>query len=263
MPARRSDRPWARRIAVSAAFVVCVIGSMIGVGVFGGTPISEAAGGLLAADGTYIAPGSGAFSIWTVIYVGLGLYTLWQWWDADSRGLAWLAAASMVLNAAWILVVQAGWVLASVLVIAALLGVLSALFVRCHRNRPAGRVEAVLTDGVFGLYLGWVCVAICANVAAALVGAGFDGFGAPQWWAVGVLAVAALVGVALARFAAGRLAVAAALIWGLAWIAVARAATEPSSTAVAIAAGVAAAVVAVATVVTRLRGMPSVGTPVR
>ncbi|MBZ2198262.1 tryptophan-rich sensory protein [Occultella gossypii] len=255
----RPRRHWPRRLAVSAAFVVCVLGSMIGVGVFGGPPISQAADGLLAADGTHLAPGGGAFSIWSVIYVGLGLYTVWQWWDGDSRGVALPAIASMLLNATWILVVQAGWVFASVVVITALLAVLAVLFVRCRRRRPAGWIEAFVTDGVFGLYLGWVCVAICANIAAALAGAGFDGFGVPQWWAVAVLAVVAAVGVVLAHFGGGRLGVAAALTWGLAWIAVGRTAGEPSSTVVAVAAGTAAGLVALASVFARLRGTPHGG----
>ncbi|CAM3538705.1 tryptophan-rich sensory protein [Occultella aeris] len=250
---QRFVRRWPRRIAVTVSFVVCVLGSMVGVGVFGGTPIAEAAGGLLAADSTHLAPASGAFSIWTAIYIGLGCYTVWQWWDDDTRALAWPAITSMLLNAAWILVVQAGWVFGSVLVIAVLLGVLALLFVRCLRRRPSSAIEAVVTDGVFGLYLGWVCVAICANIAAALAGAGFDGFGSPQWWSVGVLAVATVVGVALARFSRGRLAVAASLAWGLAWIAIARTVSEPSSTVVAIAAGAAAGVVALTAVVARVR----------
>ncbi len=80
-----TDRPLARQISVTVAYVVCLVGSMIGVGVFGGTPIAEAAGGVLASDSTHLAPASGAFSIWTLIYVGLGAYTLWQWWDFDDR----------------------------------------------------------------------------------------------------------------------------------------------------------------------------------
>src|SRR5690625_6559642 len=97
----------ARRIAVTVSYLVCLVGSMIGVGVFGGTPISEAAGGLLSTDATHLAPASTAFSVWTVIYIGLGAYTLWQWWDrSDPRRLGWLVVASLLLNAAWLLSMQ-------------------------------------------------------------------------------------------------------------------------------------------------------------
>src|SRR5690625_7219115 len=110
----------ARRVTVTVTYVVCVLGSMVGVGVFGGTPIAEAAGGLLSADATHLAPASSAFSVWTVIYIALGAYTVSQWWDrTDARRIAWLVVASLVLNAGWIPSVQAGSVGGSVAAIVA------------------------------------------------------------------------------------------------------------------------------------------------
>src|SRR5699024_4285191 len=58
-------RPVARQVSVSVSFVLMVMGSVIGVGALGGTPISEAAGGLLSTDATYVAPASAAFTLWT------------------------------------------------------------------------------------------------------------------------------------------------------------------------------------------------------
>ncbi len=247
-------RPVARQVVLTLGYIACVLGSMVGVGVFGGTPIAEAAGGALAADATHLAPGSGAFSVWSVIYVGLGGYTLWQWWDReDHRRVAWPALASLLLNAAWILVVQAGRLWLSVVVIAALLGVLALLFRRLLAGRPRSAVEAVVADGTFGLYLGWVSVATCANVAAALAAAGFTGGGRPEAWAVGVLVAVAVVGVGLAVVGRGRLAPAATLVWGVAWNAVARTTGQPRSTLTAVAAATAAAVVVAPTVSCRRR----------
>ncbi|WP_152192218.1 tryptophan-rich sensory protein [Georgenia satyanarayanai] len=251
----REDRSaLVRHVAVTVAYVVCVVGSLIGVGLFGGTPIAEAAGGVLAADSTHLAPDSPAFSVWSVIYAGLGLYTLWQWWDrADRRRIAWPVVASLVLNAAWILTVQAGRVWWSVVVIVALLAVLALTFQRLLAVPPRSRVEALVADGTMGLYLGWVSVATCANIAAALLDSGFTGGGAPEWWAVGVLAAVAVIGTALALVGRGRLAPAATIVWGLSWIAVARTSGAPESTTTAATAVTAAAVVAVVTIVVRLR----------
>ncbi|WP_245822473.1 tryptophan-rich sensory protein [Brachybacterium avium] len=243
----RSSRPLVRHLAVSVSFLLAMVGTAIGVGAFGGDPIDEAAGGLLAADATHLAPAGSAFMIWSVIYVGLGAFTLWQWWDRrDARRIAPQAIASLLLNAAWILTIQAGWVALSVVVIVLLLAVLADLFRRLTAVPPGGGLERIVVDGTFGLYLGWVSVATCANIAAALTGAGFSGFGVPSLLAVAVLAVVAVIGVALT--VAGRRPVAAplAMIWGLAWIAVGRATDEPHAPAVAIAAGVAAAVIALA-----------------
>ena len=250
----RPPRPLARRIAVTASFLLAMIGTAIGVGAFGGAPIAEAAGGLLAADSTHLAPAGSAFSIWSVIYVGLGAYTLWQWWDRrDARGIAPLAIASLLLNAAWILTIQAGWVALSVVVIALLLAVLADLFRRLAATPPGGLLERIVVDGTFGLYLGWVSVATCANIAAALKGAGFTGFGAPSLLAVAVLVVVAVIGVGLTL--AGRRPIAAplAMIWGLTWIAVGRATDEPHAPAVAITAVAVAAVIAVAAAAQWLR----------
>ena len=61
-----------RLIAVTVAEVLCVIGTLAGVGVFGGPEVAQAAGGGLSADATLIAPATQVFSIWSVIYVGLG-----------------------------------------------------------------------------------------------------------------------------------------------------------------------------------------------
>ncbi|MFI2105281.1 tryptophan-rich sensory protein [Isoptericola sp. NPDC019693] len=252
--------PRLQQVVVTVSLVVCVVGSMIGVGVFGGTRVEEAAGGALAADATLVAPASPAFSIWTVIYLGLAGYTVFQWLPAHAaderqRRLRLPVAATMLLNAAWILVVQAGVLWGSVLVIAVLLALLARTFLLLVRTPPSGLAERVLVDGTLGLYLGWVCVATVANVAAALAASGFDGGAVADWWAVGVLAVVAGIGVALAVRGRGRLAVAAAIAWGLAWVAVARAQGDPASAPAAASAVAAAVVVLGAAVVLRLRAL--------
>lgn len=251
-----------RRTVVAASAVVAVAGAFIGSGAAGGTPIQDASGGALSADATPIAPGGPAFGIWTVIYLGLFAYAIWQFLpaqktDARQRRLGYLVAASLLLNAAWILSVQQGLLWLSVPVIVLLLAVLVRAFRITCESRPRSVVETIVVDGTIGLYLGWVCVATAANVTAVLVAAGFDGFGIDRdVWAVGVIAVAGLVGVLLAIYGRGRLAPAASLCWGLAWVAVARLTGEPHSTPTAIAAIVAVVVVAAVTVLLRVRPGP-------
>jgi hypothetical protein len=237
-----------RQVAVTAAEVFCVLGTLAGVGVLG-TRVAESSGGALAADATLIAPAGAAFAIWTPIYLGLAGFTVYQWLPTQTteprhRAIGWLAAASMVLNAAWLLVTQQDWIWVSVVVMAALVVTLGVLVRRLQEHPSYGHGETVLVDGTFGLYLGWVAVAACANVTAALVASGVDpgGFVA-ELAAVVVLAVAAAVGVLLARRLGGRWAVAGAMAWGLLWIAWGRLADEPRSALVAVAAVVAAVVV--------------------
>jgi hypothetical protein len=198
-----------------------------------------------------------------VVYAGLVAYTAWQWLPRQrsnprQRSLGWLVAVSMLLNAAWILSVQAGWLAVSVVVILGLLATLVAAFLRYVRIRPASWQEAVVVDGTLGLYLGWTSVAVCANIAAALKAAGFSGFGLrPDVWSIAVLVVVAVVGIALAVKGEGRLALAGAIAWGLAWITVGRSADSPQSAPTAIAAAVAAAAVLGAAVIVRYRLTPA------
>ncbi len=248
-----------RQSVVLISATLAVVGAFIGSGAAGGTPIQDAAGGALAADATPIAPGGPAFAIWTPIYAGLLAYAVWQSLpkqktDDRQRRLGYPIAASLILNAAWILSIQFGFLGASVPIIAALLAVLVLAFRITIASRPKGIVESIVADGTVGLYLGWVCIATAANVTAFLVAAGFRGLGlGPDLWSVIVLAVACLVGVLVAVWGYGRLAPTVSLSWGLAWVAVARLTGDLHSTPTAIAAIAAIAVVITATVAIRAR----------
>jgi len=248
-----------RQVTVTLAEIFCVVGTLVGVGVLGDS-VATSSGGALAADATLLAPAGPAFAIWTPIYVGLAAYTVWQWRPAQAtaprqRRIGWLAAVSMVLNAIWLLVTQAGWLWVSVLVIGVLLATLVGIVAVLHTTPPTRAdswVEPILTDGTFGGYLGWVTVATCANVTAALVDAGVrPGGRTAALAAVLVLRAAAGAGTALAHRLGGRLAVGAALVWGLLWIAAGRTADQPRSVVTAVTAVLAALVVGASTLAAR------------
>ncbi|MGC5627988.1 TspO/MBR family protein [Georgenia sp. Z1344] len=253
----RADR--LRQVVVSVSAPLAILGAMVGSGALGGDPMAEAAGGAFAADATHVAPASPAFSIWSVIYLGLVAYAVWQWFPGQAsaerhRRVGYLVAGSMLLNAAWLLVVQAGWLAVSVVVMALLLGTLLIVAAILGRRAPTGAVDAIVTDGTMGLYLGWIVVATVANVAAVLAEAGLrESVRTPDVWSVGVLALVGLVGCALALWDRGRLAPGVAICWGLAWVGVARLTGDLESVPAATAALAAAAVVALVTVVARVR----------
>lgn len=230
-----------RQLFITASAVFWVFGTLFGLGILG-TRVEESSGGSLAADATLIAPATNAFSVWSVIYVGLFAYLIYQWLPANRstdrmRAIGWFAGWSMLLNAAWLLVTQRGWLEISVVVMIALVLVLGVLVGRLHTYRGKGWLDALLIDGTFGLYLGWVCVATCANIAATLVARGIPatGVGSTIATVVVLLVVLALAAV-LARRVGGRWAVAAGIAWGLSWVAVGRLTDQPRSTAVAVAA---------------------------
>ncbi|WP_298457399.1 tryptophan-rich sensory protein [uncultured Cellulomonas sp.] len=248
-----------RQITVLLGSLLAIAAAFVGSGAFGGPDQTEVGDGALAADATLVAPGQPAFAIWSVIYSGLLAYAVWQALpsrraDPRQRSTGWWVLGSMLLNALWITVVQAGLLGLSVPVIAALVAVLVVVLSRLVDRPASGVVEAVVVDGTLGLYLGWVVVATVANVAAVLTAAGYTELGlGPEVWSWIVLLVAAAIGVGLAVYGHGRLAVGAAIVWGLAWIAVARTSGDLQSGAAASAAVVAAVVVALATIAVRIR----------
>lgn len=249
----------ARQIIVLVSSVLAIVAAFIGSGVIVGTPVQEAAGGYLDSDSTLIAPGTGAFRIWSVIYTGMLAYAIWQALPAQraddrQRRLGYWVTASLVLNAVWIFSVQLDLLYLSLPIIVVLVAVLARIFVMLRRSAPKNRIEAVVADGALGLYLGWVIIATAANATAVLLAAGFEGFGlAPEAWAILVLTVAAAIGVALALWGGGRIAPTLSLCWGIAWVAVARLTDQPESVPTAIAALVAVGLILAATAYARIR----------
>ncbi len=251
-------------LLVLAGGILATVVAFLGAGVVGGTPVAEAAGGWLGQDATPVAPATPAFRIWSVIYLGLLAYSVWQLLPAQRRSsrqrtLRPWAAASMVLNAAWIWSVQLDQLTLSLVVIVVLLGVLVRMLLLTLEAPAESRLGAVVADGTFGLYLGWVTVATVANVAAVLAANGLEGLGPPagRWDDVAaavVLAAAAGVGVVTAWRSGGRLAPAVGLGWGLTWIGVGRLGGDWASAITATAAFLAAVVVLVAAVMVRPAG---------
>ena len=231
-----TSTPTWRAGIVTACAAVMVLGTLAGIGLLG-TRVEASSGGAFAADATLVTPAGPAFSIWSLIYLGLLGYVIWQWRAGESRRaarIAWPAAASMVLNALWLLMTQLGWLWLSVAVILALAAVLGVLVHRLGETPPKSPIEAVVVDGTFGVYLGWVSVASVANVTAVLVATGVDP--GPVWstvFAVVVLGVAALLGAWFAVRLGARWAIAAAMAWALGWIALGRLTGRPESALVA------------------------------
>jgi hypothetical protein len=251
-----------RPAIVAASAVVAVVGSFIGSGAAGGTEIQKASGGALAADATLLAPAGPAFSIWSVIYLGLLAYAVWQFLPQQRQQLrpqrlGYPVALSLLLNAAWILSIQFDQLWLSVPVIVALLLVLLWVFAILRKNRPTSTVDAIVTDGSLGLYLGWVCVATGANIAAWSVAMGWSGFGiSGTVWALGTLVGIVIIGLLLAVFGKGRLAPAASFAWGLSWLAVARISGDLQSIPVAVAGLIGATLVLLVTITLRLKATP-------
>jgi hypothetical protein len=174
----------------------------------------------------YFVPAGYVFSIWGIIYLGWIAFTIYQLQPSQKknerlRRLGYLFAISNLANAAWLLCWHYNLFGLSVLVMLTLLGLLIASYLRLNVNHAFVQpVEFWSVDVLFSVYLGWITVATVANIADWLYFVGWNGFGIPaQIWTVMMLAVASLLGLAMAilRRDVGYLAV---LVWAFVGIAV-------------------------------------------
>ncbi|GAA3025779.1 tryptophan-rich sensory protein [Microbacterium dextranolyticum] len=240
----------ARQIVVISAVVFMIIAAMFGVGLFGGTNVRDLQNGALAADATALAPATQAFSIWSVVYLLMIAYAIWQALPGErtrerQRTVGWWVALTAVLNGGWLLAAQYLNLLATVVAIVALLVALCITMRRLVLSPAERWMDRLLLDGTVGIHLGWVALATVANIAAWL-GAEVvpaPGEAAQTAWAIGVLVVVGLIGVALVVGAGGRIAPALAMAWGLVWIGAARTSGEPHAPAVGATAFIVAAVI--------------------
>lgn len=174
----------------------------------------------------YFVPAGYVFAIWGVIYVGWIAFLIFQFRPSQKesprlRRLGYLFALSNVANAAWLFAWHYNLFGVSVLVMLTLLTLLIASYSMLDVNRSSvSRAERWSVDVPFGIYLGWITVATVANITDWLYLIEWNGFGiAATTWAVIMIAVASLVGLAMAviRRDAAYLLV---LVWSFAGIAV-------------------------------------------
>lgn len=247
-----------RQVFVIAAASFMLISAVVVGGAFGGEGVSDQQSGALTDQSTYLAPAGPAFAIWSVIYLGLIAYTVWQALpaqreDARQRATGWWVALSMVLNGLWLVAARFGPLWSTVLVIVLLLIVLARLIVLLGHAQPRGWAERIVVDGTNGLHFGWVTIATVANIAALLTATAPEEWGEQaELWAILVLA-AVLVICVCSAWATGRIAPALASAWGLAWLAVGRLTDEPRSTATAVVAIIVAVILLIAAVIASLR----------
>ncbi len=255
IPSRPADL--ARQVVVLASVVFMLIAAAVGTGALGGTSVQNLQNGALDVDGSLLAPGRPAFSIWSVIYVGLIAYAVWQALPAQrarprQRRIGWWIAGTAVLNGLWLVAAQFTTLPVTVAGIVILLIALCITFRLTVRHPADGVWSAWLIDVVTGLHLGWVSLATVANTAAWLTASEVS-VPAPDAWGVAVVIVVAVIGMAVGFFSGGRFAPGLAMAWGLSWLAYERLTGSLPSTPIAIAAIVAAVAILAVPAVIRVR----------
>ena len=145
----------------------------------------------------YFVPAGYVFSIWSVIYLGLIAYAVFQLLPAQRENprlgqTGWWFVLSCAANSAWLFLWHYGYFALSVIAMLTLLISLIIIYLRLGVGQqavPSG--ERWLVQLPFSIYLGWVTVATIANVTAFLDSIDWNGFGlSPEIWTFIMLVVA-------------------------------------------------------------------------
>ncbi len=222
-----------RRLAVTVAYAVFVVGGVYGVGLLGehidGPWLQELHGGRFTGGFSMLSMVPWYQLIWPVFWVALGVYTVHQWLPSQAaadrqRATGWRMVAVMVGTAVWFVIARSGVLLGVELFVWLAVGY---LLVDCVHQlnlyTARNRVERATTDGVIGLFTGWALVFAATNASIWLQSLGINLLWIPgSVWAVLTL-VAVVWGTAMISMTErGRISIALGLSWGLVAILVPR-----------------------------------------
>jgi benzodiazapine receptor len=183
-------------------------------------------------------PAGYVFAIWGIIYALLLVFAVYQALPKQKdkpfqKQISALFILSSVLNVVWLFLWQYDYITVSVVLMFALLATLTTIYLRLDIGKSVVPLKEKLCVHLpFSVYLGWITVASIANVAAALVSVGWDGFGlSAETWAIAAMSIALIV--TLIVIAARKdTAYSLVVVWALAGIAV-KQSTHPNIVAVA------------------------------
>jgi len=171
-----------------------------------------------------VTPANYVFSVWSVIYLLLGAFSVWQALprnrtDRDLRDIGYLPALAGALNTIWIFTWHFELFALTVPVMLALLATLIVIYLRLRPTRTAGGTDRWLVALPFSVYLGWITVATIANISQMLLWAGYDGapLGAGLWTVI-VLGAGVVI-TALILLREGDWAYALVIVWAYVGIA--------------------------------------------
>jgi hypothetical protein len=152
-------------LVVFATIVTVVFNSLAAAGFVNGVLPSE----ISSRYPTVVTPAGYAFSIWSLIYLGLIAFSIFQMLPSQAerlRRIRTVFIASCLLNCAWIYFWHSGQIAVCFVIIFLLLTTLIFLLVKLGGCATTG--ETWLVQAPFGIYAGWVTVASMANFAIML-----------------------------------------------------------------------------------------------
>jgi hypothetical protein len=185
-----------RWVNVIAFIVTVLVNGLASTGVLNGKSTGE----ISDKYATLVTPTGYVFAIWSVIYVLLAIFVVFQALPSQKdkafqREVGVLFVLSSVFNCVWIFLWQYEYITSSVPLMFALLATLIAIYLRLSIGKSDAPLKEKLAVHLpFSVYLGWITIASIADVAAALVSASWDGFGLDDaTWAILVIVVALII----------------------------------------------------------------------
>ena len=192
----------------------------------------------------YFVPAGYVFSIWSLIYLGLIVYAVFQLLPAQRensrlRQTGWWFVLSCAANSIWLFLWHFGYFALSVLAMLTLLISLIVIYLRLGVGQQAvPSSERWLVQLPFSIYLGWITVATIANITAFLDFIDWNGFGlSPEIWTYIMLVVAIAVA-ALMAYLRQDIAYLLVLIWAFIGIGVEQSDTTQVANSAYLAAGI-------------------------
>jgi len=170
-------------------------------------------------------PAGYVFAIWGIIYALLFVFVIYQALPKQKdnpfqKQISAFFLLSSIFNVVWLFLWQYDFISVSVVLMFLLLTSLIAIYMRLG----IGKSKAPLSEKLcvhlpFSVYLGWITVALVANVAAALVSIGWDGVGLnAETWAIIAMGIALIVTL-IVIVARRDIAYGLVVVWALAGIA--------------------------------------------
>lgn len=167
---------------------------------------SQTIGEVSAKYPALFTPAGITFSIWGIIYLALSAFCIYHLVkafkepalheaNADLKRLGFLFMLNNLATGAWTIAWVNERLVLSVILILIQLVTLLLIHLRLgifDRSRPAASIW--FTQVPLSLYFGWIIIATVANISAALVGLGWDGFGLSEGlWTMIMIVAATLI----------------------------------------------------------------------
>jgi len=179
----------------------------------------------------YFVPAGYVFSIWSLIYLGLIAFGIFQVLPAQKenprlRSIGYLFVLSSLANITWLFLWHYEVFLFTPVAMLTLLISLIAIYLRLDVGRAeVSTAEKWSVHIPFSIYLGWISVATIANITQWLYYLGWSGWGIPpEVWAVIMLAAGVVIST-LMSLTRGDVAYSLVLVWAYIGIAVKQAGT--------------------------------------